>query len=178
MSWSSRRAPVFFFFQNFHNALLSFLSYWLLKSFAFYSMLSLLFYDVCKMACLCDTCRNSHLQGDVRSPVEVLPEGLSFIQLRKSHWTRASMHLPCTHHDTPPCLHPLRVCLCGCIFVCLWERKPGSYFLRIIKTQIQSPHASLKLFDCLKKPQCVSSYVWHFVQMCVCGGIVRCQRAP
>lgn len=24
-----------------------------------------------------------------RSPVAVLPEGLSFIQLRKSHWTRA-----------------------------------------------------------------------------------------
>lgn len=73
------------------------------------------FYEVCKMACLCDTCRNSHLHGDVRSPVEVLPEGLSFIQLRKSHWTRASMH-PALHayHHSPLIL---RVCACECAFL-------------------------------------------------------------
>ncbi len=62
-------------------------------------------------------------------------------------------------------------CVCSrvCVFVCLWERKPGvrSYFLQIIKAQIQSPRPSLMLFDCLEKPQCASPRVWHFAQVCV-----------
>ena len=36
-----------------------------------------------------------------------------------------------------------------------------------MKAQIQSPHPSLALFDCLEKPQYASPYVWHIVQMCV-----------
>lgn len=115
---------LFFFFQRFQNALLSFLSYWLLKSFAFYYVLSFLFYDVCKRACLCDTWRNSHIHTDVRSPVEVLPEALSFIQLRKSHWTTASMHPTCTHNTT--CCSS-SVCVCACLlsfgFFCVFERE-------------------------------------------------------
>lgn len=64
----------------------------------------------------------------------------------------------------PPCVCVFCVCLCGCILASLWERNPGvrSYFLQIMKAQIQSPHPSL-LFDCLDKPQCVSPHVWHFV---------------
>lgn len=101
------------------NALLSFLSYWLLKSFAFYSLLSLLFYEVCRVACLCDTCGSSHLH-DVRSPVEVLPEGLSFIQLRKSHWTTASMY-PARLRNTTRLSSSVCVCVCMCVLrVLVW----------------------------------------------------------
>lgn len=104
---------LFSLFQRFPNALLSFLPYLLLESFAFYYVLSFLFYDVCKRACLCDTWRKSHIYSDVRSPVEVLPEGLSFIQLRKSHWTTALMHLNCTHNTT--CCSS-SVCVCFLLF--------------------------------------------------------------
>lgn len=121
-----RKELLFFLFQKCQNALLSLLSYWLLKSFAFYSVFSLLFYDVCKRACLCDTCRYSHLHGDVRSPVKVLPEGLSFIQLRKSHQTRASVHPASTHNYTylsPPHLGVLVCVHFGILSACLLERE-------------------------------------------------------
>lgn len=57
-----------------------------------------------------------------------------------------------------------------------------SYFLQIIKAQIQSPHPSLMLFDCIDKPQCASLYVFDVLckRMCdrVRACIVRCQQAP
>lgn len=169
-----------FFLPFFKNVLHSLLSYWLLKSFAFYSLLSLLFYDACKRACLCDTCRISHLHRDMRSPVEVLPEGLSFIQLRKSHRTRASMH-PARSLNTA-CLSS-SACSCVC-FVC--ERKPGvhSFFLQMIKAQNQSPYPLIYFVWLFRKASmcysvCVFAQVCAciIVCVCVCVSIVRCQQA-
>lgn len=46
--------------------------------------------------------------------------------------------------------------LSSSVCVCLWERKPGvrSYFLQLIKVQIQSPHPSFMFLFCFNKPQC------------------------
>lgn len=148
MLWSSWSAPGFSFSPTFQSApffLSAHTDSWKALPFILYSrFFSMMFTN---WHVYVSHCTNSHRHGDVRSPVEVLPEGLSFILLRKSHWTRASMNPACI---TPVISHPMCVCDCVCVQFRVFVKEKNlsvcSYFLQIIKAQVQSPHPSFSWF--------------------------------